>query len=81
MAETQGEGSRALRAAAQDIGIPADNVPHFYFLKHGGASHDVAYRLRGLSAVEKRGAWKTTASVARYSKPVRLNEQIKALNA
>ena len=81
MLETQAEWSRALQAAFQDLGVPADNVPHLYRLRHGGASHDVAYRLRGLPAVQKRGAWKTTTSVARYSKPARLNEQIKAMPA
>ncbi len=78
MTESQDEWSRAVQAAMQDSGIPSDDAPHFYRLRHGGASHNVAYRLRGLAALQKRGAWNTT-SVARYSKPARLNEQIKVL--
>eukprot|EP00972_Heterocapsa_arctica_P021926 3226497-Heterocapsa_arctica.AAC.1 len=54
---------------------------HLYRLRHGGASHDAAYRFRGLDAIQKRGSWRSATSVARYAKPARINQQMAALTA
>ena len=59
--------------------MPAANVPHLCRLRHGGASADVATKTRTLDEVQKRGAWRSQASVARYAKPARLNQQLNAL--
>ena len=79
MAETQQEWSRALQCAFKELRIPAANQPHLYRLRHGGASHDVSARWRTLDEVQKRGAWRSTRSLARYAKPARINEQLRAL--
>ena len=68
-------------AAARRLGVPADQVVHLYRLRHGGASHDAASRSRSLTEVRKRGSWRSAASVARYAKPGRVNEQISKLPA
>ena len=59
--------------------MPESAGVHLYRLRHGGASHDVAHRMRTLDEVQKRGSWRSKASVARYAKPARLNEQVLAL--
>ena len=43
-----------------------------YTLRHGGASTDVAYRLRSMLEVQRRGGWETETSVRRYEKHARL---------
>ena len=47
----------SFRAATQLLGLPADMDAHLYRLRHGGASHDTAHRVRSLDEVAKRGAW------------------------
>ncbi len=81
MAETHAQWAATLREALRCLGVPAKSDPHLYRLRNGGAPHDVAYKLRSLDQVQKRGSWRSTASVARYAKPARLNEQIQAMPA
>ncbi len=69
MTDSQASWSRALQASMAELGVPPDNVMHLYRLRHGGASHDVAHRLRSLGSVQKRGSWKTMASVAGIRSP------------
>jgi integrase len=73
--------SKAFSAACLQLGVPATNVIHLYRLRHGGASHDAAEKVRTLEEIQKRGGWRSFSSVARYSKPARLNAQINALKA
>jgi integrase len=72
--------SKAFAAACLQLGVPASNVIHLYRLRHGGASHDAAEKVRSLEEIQKRGGWRSFSSVARYSKPARLNAQINALS-
>jgi integrase len=72
--------SKAFAAACLQLGVPASNVIHLYRLRHGGASHDAAEKVRSLEEIQKRGGWRSFCSVARYSKPARLNAQINALS-
>ncbi len=81
MAESHALWAATLRDALRCLGVPAKSEPRLYRLRHAGASHDVAYKLRNLDQVMKRGSWRSTASVARYAKPARLNEQIQAMPA
>ncbi len=80
MRESQAEWARALQVAFQELKVPTANEPHLYRLRHGGASHDVAMKWRNLDEVQKRGSWRSTRSLARYAKPARLNEQLRAVD-
>lgn len=64
--------------AGRDLGLPRRQELHLHRLRHGGATHDAAYRIRSLADIQKRGAWRAM-SIARYSKPARLNEQMAEL--
>ena len=79
MEYSHAQWSQAFSLAFKALGVPPNSAAHLYRLRHGGASHDVARRLRSLDEVQKRGAWRSTASVARYAKPGRINEQIRAM--
>ena len=50
------------RAGVQDCRL--------YRLRHGGASHDVASKVRSLLEVKKRGRWISDNSLRRYQKSV-----------
>ena len=50
-----------------------------YCLRHGGASHDRSLGERTLAEVQERGAWKSFASVRRYSKHGRLGIELEKL--
>jgi len=61
-------------------GFPRKEILHLYALRHGGASHDAGNKLRPMLEVQKRGSWRTTTSVCRYSKPGRLNQVLSLVN-
>ena len=42
--------------------------PSLYRLRHRGASHDAAARLRGIAEIKRRGRWAKDNSVRRYDK-------------
>ena len=44
--------------------------------RHAGASHDAYHRIRTLAEIQKRGQWRTKASVNRYEKSAKLIRQI-----
>ena len=46
-----------------------------YQTRHSGASIDRFYEWRSLTAVKKRGGWRSDRSVARYEKSARLGVQ------
>ena len=50
-----------------------------YGLRHGGASHDKAANMRGLLDIQRRGNWKSWASVRRYEKSGRIALQLAKL--
>ena len=52
-------------------------MPHQ--LRHAGPSFDYAERLLDLPSIQLRGRWLTEASVRRYQKSGRLNEQVQEL--
>ena len=66
---------KLFRDAALELKLPKASDVHLYRLRHGGASHDTAHRVRTLDEVAKRGAWRSYAFVARYSKPGRVNDE------
>ena len=71
------------RKALRAIGVDKARIEQFvlYMLRHGGAADDLASSNRDLPGIKKRGAWRTDSSVARYSKSVRLNQQVASLSA
>lgn len=52
---------------------------HPYRLRHGGASRDFALKLRRLEEIQRRGRWKSFASVRRYEKGGRLQQLLRQL--
>ena len=49
-----------------------------YRLRHGGASHDAAARLRTIAEIKRRGRWASDRSVRRYEKRTWLqSEEVK----
>lgn len=48
-------------------------------LRHGGASHDLLYRIHSLEAVQRRGRWASSKSLRRYGKETRPIELTAAL--
>ncbi len=67
-------------AAAKQLGLPDMSPGDLYRVRHGGASWDVATEVRSLTAVKRRGVWKSDKSVGRYAKPMRLTEQLTSLD-
>ena len=65
------------KAAAAEIGLP-DLVP--YQARHSGASIDAANRHRSLAEIQRRGRWKTLASVQRYEKHAQLGKSAASLS-
>ena len=70
--------SSLFKEAAEDMGL-ASLTPQLYQLRHSGPSVELALQLRTLANVKLRGRWRTDASVARYLKPGRVNEQLQRL--
>jgi len=56
-------------------------APMPYVLRHGGALHDRGSRQRSLTGIQRRGNWRSWASVRRYEKSVRLGLQLQKLPA
>ena len=52
-----------------------------YMLRHGGASHDCATKVRNLREVQHRGGWRSFAGVQRHNKHGRLDIVWRALIA
>ena len=53
------------KVACRDLGF---DDPSLYRLRHGGASHDAASRLRSIVEIKRRGRWASDASVRRHEK-------------
>ena len=70
----------AFRTASKELAL--DRLSdHLYSLRHGGASHDLLFRRRDLSAVKERGRWMTDASLKRYGKATLLQREINRVPA
>ena len=48
-----------------------------YTLRHGGASHDLMSRLRGVEEAKRRGRWKSDSSLRRYGKETRVLSEMR----
>ena len=70
---------KLFKVCGGELGLPKTSDIPLYRLRDGGASHDTAHRVRTLDEVAKRGAWKAAASVARYAKPGRVNDEFGSL--
>ena len=53
------------RQACEELKI---RDPSLYRLRHGGASHDAATRMRTLQEIKRRGRWASDTSLRRYEK-------------
>jgi len=73
------QASTLFKQAAEDVGV-SSLTPQLYQLRHSGPSVELALKLRTLASVKLRGRWRTDASVARYLKPGRVNEQLQRLS-
>jgi hypothetical protein len=73
------EFTAALESAQVQLGLPPSRRYVAYQMRHGGASQDLSSLERSMEAVRKRGAWRTAASVMRYAKSARLNQQLHGL--
>ncbi|CAK0873437.1 unnamed protein product [Prorocentrum cordatum] len=70
--------SSLFKESAEDMGL-ASITPQLRQLRHSGPSVELALQVRTLASVRLRGRWRTDASVARYLKPGRVNEQLQRL--
>ena len=70
--------SRKFVTAAQRCGVECLN-PQLYQLRHSGPSVDIELKIHTLQEVKLRGRWRSDNSMARYTKPSRLNEQLQRL--
>jgi integrase len=61
------------------LGLESLGSAHPYRLRHGGASRDYQHKMRSLTEIQKRGRWKSAASVRRYEKGGRLNQLLRSL--
>jgi len=75
---TQAMWSTELKRSAERCGCHSLQ-PHLYALRHGGASHDRAHKLRPALEVKLRGRWGADQSVRRYDKHGRVAEQLHRL--
>lgn len=67
----------AFSAAGERLGLAG---LHPYQLRHGGATNDLASRLRDFPSVKSRGRWKSDQSVRRYAKTGRVQRLLSKLS-
>lgn len=67
-----------VQAAVQRLGVNAGEV-HMHRLRHSGASHDYARRIRSIEDIRRRGRWKAFNSVRRYEKGARVQQLLASL--
>jgi len=56
----------------EDLGLKELGKPHLYRLRHGGATHEIANKLRQTTEVQLRGRWQSIRSLKNYEKGGRL---------
>ena len=54
--------------------------PCRYGLRHGGASEDLVSQRREPLMVKRRGGWRTDASLKRYAKETRLQDEVRKIH-
>eukprot|EP00434_Breviolum_minutum_P020702 symbB.v1.2.018256.t1/scaffold1449.1/size118046/7 len=52
----------------EDLGLKELGKPHLYRLRHGGATHEIANKLRQTTEVQLRGRWQSIRSLKNYEK-------------
>ena len=77
---TYAEWSTAFKRASSALGLDFLE-PSLYQLRHGGASHELLTGVRPLDAIKKRGRWCSDASLKRYEKGGRVQQQLALLTA
>ena len=73
------EYNTTFQARSVDAGVDGLGCPP-YALRHGGASHDAVTATRSLAEIKARGRWRADASVRRYQKASRAQQQIHRLS-
>jgi hypothetical protein len=58
------------------MGLSKDTKVCLYQLRHGGASDDLLSCRREALEVQRRGRWRTDASVRRYGKPAQVQRAL-----
>jgi integrase len=76
---TQIEFARLFRDAVVELKLSCLGQVAVYQLRHAGASNDFAANARSLLEIQRRGRWRSTASVRRYEKGGRVTEQLRRL--
>jgi hypothetical protein len=71
---------RFISQTSQKLGLESLHL-HFHELRHGGPSTDVLEGSLSLAEIQRRGRWKSPASVRRYEKHGRLSAQLARLSA
>ena len=69
---TYGELLHQFKLACSELQIKDASL---YRLRHGGASHDAAARLRTIAEIKRRGRWASDRSVRRYEKRTWLHSE------
>ena len=72
---SQRELLQVARAAAVQLNV-GWLLPALYVMRHGGASRDIAFRLRSLEQVMRRGRWALLTSLKLYEKHARLQDTL-----
>ena len=75
----QSEYNRLFRQAVVDLPLAALGQVAPYQLRHAGASNDFSSGRRTLIEIQRRGRWRSTASVRRYEEGGRVTEQLRRL--
>ena len=73
---THAAWAREFGLACQRAGLGSLGPVVLYQLRHGGATHELVTKAREPVGLQKRGRWRTVASLRRYEKGGRLAEQI-----
>ena len=73
------EWANDFQEAGLDLPLTALGPPVLYQLRHGGASFELLMAVRELIEIKKRGRWKADASLRRYEKGGRVQQQLQQL--
>jgi len=77
---TQATLASRFREACVGLQLECLGPPTLYQLRHSGASADFASNRRTLAEIQRRGRWRTSASVRRYEKGGRVSQQLMRLS-
>ena len=68
------------RLSVEQVGL-AELQPTLYAIRHGGASEDFLRRRRSFDEIQRRGRWRTTTSVRRYTKEAKVLSELHKVSA